>query len=192
MTVAGAIVIADEQRQTAILTVQSTDTPEARVASIVERLSSETLEQSFDNAAYVDDYDWPGAISNTILPGPFAENVKPILSNRRFAKLYSGIKPLSADEQYALLSKYFAKYLAEYGAIVSRFKLSASPAAESYDLLIRISEVPGKPRTANGLRHGLRAIALLSGMTGNARMWPVLKDAFTGRRLWHARERGRV
>jgi hypothetical protein len=150
-------------------------TETARTKSIIDRLSAETLEQSFENAAYVDDYFHPGYQSASI-GDPF-EQVEVVLSNRRFAKLLTGLKELGADEQYAFLDKYFRKYLAQYKEIVS-YPIADGQRFDPQHSLARASEVAGWPPTAHGTRGALHSIVLLSGILGQPRMWPAVRDAF--------------
>jgi len=147
----------------------------AKVKSIIDRLSAESLEQSFDNAAYVDDYYNAGFLSQSI--GDPLEELRMLLGNRRFAKLLTGLRQLSPDDQYAILGKYFRKYLSQYRDILSYPKDTEQPFDPRHSLA-RISEAPGWPPTAQGTCCALHSIVILSGILGQARMWPAVSEAF--------------
>ncbi len=149
----------------------------AKTLETIKRLQAESLEQSLENADYVDDYYFPGYYSEGFLPLPI-DSVHTILSNRRTSKLYEQLKPLPPDMRHALLTKYFNKFLLQYWGIIDKFKAGATPSGEDVESLTATIEKRGGPRTAAGTRHAVRSLALLSGMLGDARMWPVLKPVF--------------
>gem|GEM_PF-2217636 len=150
---------------------------QGRVDSIIARLRSETLEESFENAGHVNDFFYPGFYPESPI-APF-EDIHRILSNRRFAKLFAALKDMSADEQYSYLSKYFNRFLREYRDIVEMYNMyRPDPVSDDTKVLIRISDIEGGPPTAEGTREALRMIALLSGALGNAKMWPIVREAF--------------
>jgi len=151
---------------------------QARVDTIIARLKGETIEESLAHADYVDDYFYPGYYPETAQYGPW-DDVLVLLSNRRLAKLYGELKKLSGEEQYVLLTKYFNKFMSQHKEILEKYDVArGTPTVEDYDPLGRISESPGKGRTLTGTVYAVRMITLLSGMLGNCRMWPLLREAF--------------
>jgi hypothetical protein len=106
------------------------------------------------------------------------DDVLTVLSNRRFAKLYGGLKTLSADERHALLDKYFDKFLQQHTSIVLKFKPSAEPSPPAEADYGALAEGEDMWAMQQGTRHALQAIALLGAACGETRMWPKIKSAF--------------
>jgi len=150
-----------------------------RVDAIIARLNSESLEDSLENLDYVDDWRYPGCSSGVPVKAPFGrpfEAVEQILSNRRFAKLYEQLRALDRDTRYAHLTVYLARYVSHYQELVEGCKLvNMPPGPRVYDLG-RLTEVEGKPPTFTGTRLAVQSVVLLSGLLGEARVLPAIKE----------------
>lgn len=152
---------------------------QSRVDALIAALCAESLDESFLNLSRGDDYDYPGFYKYSDPRYLFVDR-EHIFSNRRFARVYEGLRALNSDAQYVLLKGYLDHYRAQLSDIIAPFMLSSrrGERPESHDVLIRITEVEGCPPTFYGTRYALQSIALLSGMLGNTRMWPDLREAF--------------
>ena len=150
---------------------------QSRTDRIISNLKMETLEDSLANLDNVDEFFYPGFISEGFLIRPF-DTVQTILSNRRFIKLYDELKSKSHNEQYTYLNKALKDNISQFRDLLSRYKNKPVLSREDYLEFCRISHGPGKPQTISGTRLAIQSISLLCGTLGNAQMWPELREAF--------------
>ncbi len=149
---------------------------QTRTNTIISKLVKESLEESLENLDDVGSFYYPGFFTESIPEEPF-DDVQRILSNRRFIKLYDELSLKNKSEQYTYLNRALNDNLSQYQELLALYDSPDVP-KEEYMEIARISDVEGRPRTIAGTRHAIQSVSLLSGVLGNANMWPQLCEAF--------------
>lgn len=162
-----------------------------RTMRLIETLNQESLGDSLDHLDYVDNFYYPGYLSQSITPKPF-NDIQVLLSNRRFVKVVAELAKQSPDEQSRLIVKYQKKYKDQYCMLFENFRLENNQKlANGMSDAFRISDGEGLPRTLAGTRHAYRAVLLAGAMVGHCRVWedlqPVLVEPVAGYALERAK-----
>ena len=127
---------------------------QSRIDALIAALRAESLDESFLNLSRGDDYDYPGFYKYSDPRYLFVDR-EHIFSNRRFARVYEGLRALVAKHNTSC-SRYLDHYRAQLSGILAPFMLSSrrGERPESHDVLIRLTEVEGARRrfTAPGTR----------------------------------------
>jgi len=180
LSVFNAPLLADEATEAALPEsppILDRTKPLPTILEFIERLEKESLEDSLENLDHVEDFHFPGYLSGDGTHRPF-DDVHVILSNRRFAKVLDGLAKADPEKRYAPLEAHLKRLLAKYRDAIAEFKFINNPVSPDWAVFLGLSEDgQGRPR-ARGIRPALRALALISGILGEARVWPLIRESF--------------
>ena len=155
----------------AIISYQRTD-------DIINKISKESLQNSFTNLDIAENFKYPGHYYTTIAKRPF-DYTEILLSNRRLIKIYSEMAQLPQEEQSKILVRQIQEYQKQLLRLLEKFNLNNAPFTMSdYSNLPRITEIPERGPTFHGTRYAMQSLALLTGMLGNDMAWQEIQKAF--------------